>query len=671
MTRNASGTLKSASGLLAKRKLSAAAALIATWILLGVVHAGLLGQATADLPLRWGHRIQLLDFAAFQLAALGVLSAGVVSLWKHVPWRSRRLDRGLLVMVVSAVALPLLEDDLSNMAARAGHSLLTWQLVGGIAIGLGSAAAVELGRFGARRGWRGLGVIVAATLPIGSNLVLAGDYPVLQLATAWIAACICAASLTGVELGFRVGRRSRVALTWLFVAVSITSLAIRPGNRVWAILVSAPGSTVAPLTARIFAVADIDDGAEPTENEPGAPPAANDWLSPRDKQAAIPPSGPPLVGDDGIVLLLTIDALRADVLVGDAHRAQLPTLTMLRDEGVNFLDARAPSPSTGTSYISMMLGKYYSQLFWTQSKKAVNPRFRKTWGVTDDETRSFAEELADAGTHTVQVVGVHGTLYEIAGVRGFVDEVRIEKHHAPAEMVADHVIEQLRDHRDRQTFLYTHFIDPHSPYRGDPDLEPFERYLGEVAAVDSAIGRIVAFLKREQMWSRTTLIVSADHGEAFGERGLRYHASTVHDAMLRIPLIVRSPKQGHRDIAAPVSLIDVGPTVLDMFGLSTPGHNMGQSLAPFVRGRDAALTRPIAVDSGRHMQALYFADGMKAIRNRRRKTQELYDLRTDPDELDNLIDEAPDAQQRLGVLNAFFATHAFKRQGYELPWRRF
>lgn len=642
-----------------------------SWLLVAGVHGALLGWATADRPLAWQERIQLHDFAMSQIAAMGVLSAAVVFLWKRMPWRRRWLDLAALVVACSAMAVPLLEDDLSNVAVSRGDASMTWQLAGGLAIGLACAAVVAIGALFARPRWRWLGVAAGLSIPLFTYDQLAGDYRSLHFFATWIGALCAGASLVSTEMPLRVGLRSRAVVLCLLAAVSAASLVTRPGDRVWALLVSSEGSLIAPITAAMF---EPDDEVPPppavvasTEKAGAAP---DPWLSPRNGLRPIPPSGKRLIDDDGIVLLLTIDALRADVVLREKHRDHVPTLSMLAREGVSFLNARAPSPSTMTTFVSLMLGKYYSQLYWTQSGKAKDPKLRKTWGVTDDPTRSFAEELADAGVHTAQVVGVHSALYELAGVRGFGEEIRLEQY-APAPEIADRVIAELREHGKQGLFLYTHFIEPHAPYKGDKSLAPFDRYLGEVASVDEQIGRIVAFLKDNGMWQRTTLIVSSDHGEAFGERGLRYHATTVYDVMLRVPLIVSTPKREHREVETPVSLIDIGPTLLDMYGLPTPGHNMGQSLAPFIRGEPVELTRPIAADSGRHMQALYFTDGMKAIRDRRRKTQELYDLTADPDELDNLAGEAPDARQRLGQLNAFFAAHAFRKRGYKLPWRRF
>jgi arylsulfatase A-like enzyme len=117
--------------------------------------------------------------------------------------------------------------------------------------------------------------------------------------------------------------------------------------------------------------------------------------------------------------------------------------------------------------------------------------------------------------------------------------------------------------------------------------------------------------------------------------------------------------------------MDVGPTVLDLFGLPVPGSFMGESLVPFLRGKDPKLTRPIAVDAGRRLQALYFPDGMKAIVDLKRHTEELYDLHVDPKETDNRIEADPRSVYYLRAHRTFFDAHKLRRPGYVAPWRKF
>jgi arylsulfatase A-like enzyme len=117
-------------------------------------------------------------------------------------------------------------------------------------------------------------------------------------------------------------------------------------------------------------------------------------------------------------------------------------------------------------------------------------------------------------------------------------------------------------------------------------------------------------------------------------------------------------------------LIDLGPTILDLMGLSTPSYFMGQSLVPYLAGKTPKLSRPIIAE-GRLKQAMVLPNGLKLIRNQREKTFEIYDLTKDPKELDNLYDEMGDqGALEMQKLVQFFQTHQIRKKGYEIPYRR-
>src|SRR5262249_17772014 len=98
--------------------------------------------------------------------------------------------------------------------------------------------------------------------------------------------------------------------------------------------------------------------------------------------------------------------------------------------------------------------------------------------------------------------------------------------------------------RDRPFFLWLHFYDPHFPYDPPPDAlarASGDPYLGEVAAMDSAIGTVLAALEAEGLYENPLIGACADPGEGRGRHGEETHGAFVFDSTLRIPMLARLP----------------------------------------------------------------------------------------------------------------------------------
>lgn len=223
----------------------------------------------------------------------------------------------------------------------------------------------------------------------------------------------------------------------------------------------------------------------------------------------IPAHAPTVLPSNPLVILLTIDALRADVMASREHDGDLPELARLRDASVSFTMARAPSPSTLTTVMALFTGKYYSQTYWTTERgKALPAR---------DTTRRLAEILEANRVRTVHVAALHGLGVDMGVGKGFGVERLTSRDYGPARKVMDLILEELGRRPARPTFIYAHFVDSHAPYTlAGTDGTPFENYLGELALSDVEVERLQAYLERSGLRSRTVLIVTSDHGEAFG-----------------------------------------------------------------------------------------------------------------------------------------------------------
>ena len=105
------------------------------------------------------------------------------------------------------------------------------------------------------------------------------------------------------------------------------------------------------------------------------------------------------------------------------------------------------------------------------------------------------------------------------------------------------------------------------------------QYDGGIAYIDSQIGQLVDWLKRQNLYDNTMIVVTADHGEAFGEKGLFLHGNSLYANLLHVPLLVKYPHSAHTGMVdAPVSLLDIFPTVMKVAGVTPPATLQGRDL---------------------------------------------------------------------------------------------
>jgi arylsulfatase A-like enzyme len=116
-------------------------------------------------------------------------------------------------------------------------------------------------------------------------------------------------------------------------------------------------------------------------------------------------------------------------------------------------------------------------------------------------------------------------------------------------------------------------------------------------------------------------------------------------------------------VEEPVNLVDLGPTLLDWFGVDTPDFMAGESLLPTVLEGPRALSRPLFAE-GRLRRAIFIGD-LKVIVDERRKTVEAFDLATDPAELTNVYESDPArVRPALAALHRYFERRSASRDGY-------
>ena len=608
-------------------------------------------------------------FDAGHFIALGLASAGLCGVYRRWGTTRPRTKYVALAVVSCALGSLLLPPDLSNMAQRIGgpYGSIAQKILlaaSTFAITLGVPIAHALGRLLARPWWRWLGMAMGGAIVATHARVLSEFYHGIHFWIVATAVTFFASALAGAVLPITLARvlanctgpRIRnVMLAFLSVCAAI-SIGHRPPSAVAMALVRNDGSLLPHFLFQLLHTPTALHKAEiPAEMKP--------WFEDRRNHEPVAPTTPPFMPDKPIVILATIDCARADIILSGKYDAQLPTLARLRDISTTFTHARATASGTASSLASIFMGTYFSQQYWAPAKDRLE--------LYAENSPRVPEILNGASVKTVTYTGAPGLTPRFGVLRGFSESTNLQKdsRYAKAEELMTPALARLKNRSNGALFLYLHFLDAHAPYdRGIKTGSLFDRYISELQLVDQQLSRLVWHIQSTPLRDRTLLIVTADHGEAFGEHNTYFHSSTIYDELLHVPLLIWRPGSTPFVANEPVSLIDLGPTILDAFGVPTPGHFMGQSLVPFLRGDNPKLTRPILAEA-RLKQALILPDGHKVIVDNRLHTVELYNLTTDPGEITSLADDEERLLRPLSLLQQFFQVHTNRTPGYTPPYR--
>ena len=396
----------------------------------------------------------------------------------------------------------------------------------------------------------------------------------------------------------------------------------------------------------------------------------------------------------GGVILLVIDALRADAL-GSTHRGAptTPHLDALARQNIDFAHASAQASWTKPAMASLLTSQH-AHTHRTMSKNAVLP----------PESKTLASALRDHDIPSLAVV----TNYNLASIFGFaagfdtfnylpadrylsapIQAVRLSaynayrlvrerlhrRHHEarffyqPATAVNTQGLAWLDQRADTPFFMWLHYMEAHDPYVAD-DGSAYARvsdphpqasdapamqaaYLDSVRRADAAVGALVADLQARGLYDDTLLIVTADHGEEFGEHGGFYHGTSLYESLLHIPLIVHAPKLPARRVESLARQIDIAPTVMGFFNIQPPltfeGHDL---LAESPPPNPTALAEQD--HQGHVLSAMRWRDDAGTTQKlivanpgnpRQLPAEEWFDLTHDPDEEHALTVDRTLAQQ--------------------------
>jgi arylsulfatase A-like enzyme/Flp pilus assembly protein TadD len=341
------------------------------------------------------------------------------------------------------------------------------------------------------------------------------------------------------------------------------------------------------------------------------------------------------------VLLLTIDTLRADrVSCYSGEHLQTPNMDIFAERGVIFTRAFAHNPTTLPSHANMLLGL----------TPLVHGVRENTNFVVQKEFLTLAEYLKDLGYATGAFIGGFPLHSRFGLAQGFdiydenYEAVKYVKFSA-GERKAGDVIGPALNWLNKQEFpwfLWIHCYDPHDPYEPPEPFRsryPDNLYDGEVAYVDHELGKVVDYLKEKDLFEKTVILFTGDHGESLGEHDEMTHGYLAYNTTIWIPLIISVPGVKPRAIDQYVCHIDIFPTVCDILDMKKPPFLQGISLLPGMRGKRIP-GRTIYFESLYPFYSRGWAPLKGFVRAKEKFIEspipEFYDLETDFDEHINL-----------------------------------
>jgi choline-sulfatase len=397
-------------------------------------------------------------------------------------------------------------------------------------------------------------------------------------------------------------------------------------------------------------------GSEPSPNGPEAT-----------QEAAAAPSAKPTAPKAEPhrpynVLLIMIDSLRWDMPWTGYPRMTAPWLTAFAKKSTLYPRAYSISSYTAKSVAPALVGKYPSEM-------PHDAYFFTTWFP---ENLFISERAQKAGFRTLAGHG-HGYFRRYMGLaQGFDDYRLLPGTELDTTGIANVTSESLHDlakkmlsdpknnsqENGKRFFAYFHFLDPHYTYiqhRGHPDwgLDIRALYDNEVHYTDEWVGKLVDWALAQPWGKNTAVIITADHGEGFGERGRFRHAYDVWESLVRVPLVIHVPGAPPERIETPRGAIDLAPTIADLMGLPDDPPFRGKSLLPEVFGQPEEA-RPIVVDLPRsdimdRRRAVIDGD-YKIIALGDDAEWLMFDVEKDPKEENDLVASEPDRFQAMKEL---------------------
>jgi len=417
--------------------------------------------------------------------------------------------------------------------------------------------------------------------------------------------------------------------------------------------------------------------------------------------------------NDFNIVLISIDALRADHLSCYSYeRETSPNIDKIAEKGILFENVIAPSSWTVPSMVSLFTSVYPINHGVISGFLSNNKVYKQE--VLSDKLTTLAEILKENGYATFGVASnLH--LSEKSGLaRGFDYFKCLPFLPAPYVNGTIHSWEDEIKKSDK-FFLWVHYFDPHLPYIArKPWIEQYTSkemteklnfskkhrdelselipvfkkypqtlsnlialYDSEINYVDSYLGELI---EKFELDKNTLIIITSDHGEGFLEHGMLGHGNSLYKETTQIPLIIKLPHSTKKEtVKRYVNLVDIMPSILHISSIALPEHTLGESLwekkglifwlKKMFSRNDASNYNFSELDKKSILKTI-MTSKWKYIYNYQDKTEQLYNIKSDLLELNNLTDKNIRQRNKLKeqLLNwvSNSKTYPTKRQAIQL-----
>ncbi len=401
------------------------------------------------------------------------------------------------------------------------------------------------------------------------------------------------------------------------------------------------------------------------------------------------------------ILFIMCDQLRADALGCTGNWVKTPNIDRIAREGVRFSNCVTTSPVCLPARVSMATGRYphntgvwdncpfelpegtptwmaairdagyRTSLFGKIALHRRGPDLRKfeyvvnSYGLDDvDEIRgprASAETLCHM-TARWKSLGLLASFQKDIKERAGKNRTLVRPSPLPlAEYYDVYVGQQARNYlqnykRSAPWFCWVSFAGPHEPWdtpepyasmyrvaqspgKIDNARELRASYAGKVTLIDHQIGQILTEIETRGESDRTVILFTSDHGEMNGDYDL-IHKSNFLNPAVRVPLIVSTPEinrspQAGKTIDALVEWFDAGPTLVDFAEAKINYTQFARSLVPVLQ--DLTLEHRSFATSELALEVMYLDHNWKLMLNREGEAYRLFDVKNDPDEMEDLV----------------------------------